>query len=77
MTTVWRRQDEAQRVTQRAQAGVPQWAWIAAGCFVAASLAVFAIGRGGTAVLLGTVLALAALACISLSEPDGDPAEGD
>jgi hypothetical protein len=42
-----------------------------------AALAVFALGRGGTAVLLGTALAFGALACLLLSEPDRDPAAED
>ena len=56
---------------------VPRWAWVAAGAAVAASIAVFAIGRGGTAVLLGTVLALAGLACVMLAERDRDPASDE
>jgi hypothetical protein len=56
---------------------IPRWAWVVAGGLVAASLAVFAIGRGGTAVLLGTALAFGALACLLLSEPDRDPAAED
>ena len=58
-------------------ASIPVWAWIAAGCLVAAALVVFAIGRGGTAMLLGTALGFGALACLLLSEPDGDPAAAD
>jgi hypothetical protein len=58
-------------------AGVPRWAWLPAGCLVAASLVVFAVGRGGTAVLLGAALAFGALACLLLAEPDRDPAADD
>lgn len=54
--------------------GIPRWAWVVASLLLAASLAVFAIGRGGTMVLLGTALAFGALACLMLSEPDRDPA---
>jgi hypothetical protein len=56
---------------------IPRWAWLVAGCLVAAALAVFALGRGGTAVLLGAALAFGALACLLLSEPDRDPAAED
>jgi hypothetical protein len=59
------------------ETSIPRWAWIAAGCLVAAALAVFAVGRGGTAMLLGTLLAFGALACLLLSERDRDPAADD
>jgi len=58
-------------------ARIPMWALFAAGSLVAAALVVFAIGRGGTAVLLGTALGFGALACLLLAEPDGDPAAAD
>jgi hypothetical protein len=57
--------------------GIPWWAWVAAGVFLAASVIVFAFGRGGPMVLLGTALGFGALACLLLSEPDGDPERDD
>jgi uncharacterized membrane protein YhhN len=52
---------------------VPWWVWAAAAALLAAAAAVLALGRGGTAVLVGAALAFAALAAVLLSLPDRDP----
>ncbi|HEX2033747.1 MAG TPA: hypothetical protein VHS99_06160 [Chloroflexota bacterium] len=53
---------------------VPPWAWAVAAAWLVGAVAALVVGRGGTAVLLGAVLAFLALATLLLSVPDGDPA---
>lgn len=53
---------------------IPRWAWALSAGLAAGSVLVFALGRGGTAVLAGAVLGLGALLSLLLSVPDGDPA---
>lgn len=52
---------------------IPHWAWLVAAALLLSSLGVLIWGRGGTAVLIGAVLAFLALAVLLLSVPDGDP----
>ena len=51
----------------------PRWAWIVSGVLAALALAVFLIGRGGTAMLVVAVLALGAIVVPLLSMPDRLP----
>jgi len=55
---------------------IPRWAWVAAAALLGAGAVCLILGRGGTAVLLGVVLAFGALAVLLLSVPDGDPGAG-
>ena len=51
----------------------PRWAWIVSGALAIAALAVFLLGRGGTAMLVVTALALGAIVVPLLSMPDRLP----
>jgi hypothetical protein len=51
----------------------PRWAWIVSGALASLALAVFLLGRGGTAMLIVAALGLGAIAVPLLSMPDRLP----
>jgi hypothetical protein len=51
----------------------PRWAWIVSGALAALALAIFLLGRGGTAMLAVAVLGLGAIVVPLLSMPDRLP----
>ena len=58
-------------------ASPPRWAWALATLLAIASLSVFLVGRGGTAVLAAVALGFAAVAVLLLSTGDELPDADD